>query len=95
MRRIFLTVLIALAFAVAVSAQGQGDLCHVYVVDVETARKALEGFVRTGNAKANTKALTVGQTVFPEFRSVIDEEALTTKSYPFPDSKLVITASAF
>lgn len=92
MRKIFLTTLMALACGVVASAQSRGDLCHVYVVDVETARKAFENLRETGASE--TKAL-AGQTVFPEFRSVIGEETLTTKSYPFPASKLVITASVF
>lgn len=95
MREILLATLIAMASGVAVSAQTRGDLCHVYVVDIETARKAFESLRETGNAKADAKALAAGQTVFPEFRSVIGEEILTTKSYPFPGSKLVITASVF
>jgi hypothetical protein len=95
MRKILLTTLIAIASGVAASAQTSGDQCHVYVVDVETARKAFESLSATGNAKADGKALTAGQTVFPEFSSVIGEETLTTKSYPFPGSKLVITASVF
>lgn len=89
MRKIFPTVLIALAFGIVASAQSQGDLCHVYVVDVETARQAFTA----DNVTPNTKP--AGLTVFPEFRSVIGEEELTTRSYPFPGHKLVITASVF
>jgi hypothetical protein len=89
MRKIFATVVIALGFGMVASAQSQGDLCHVYVVDVETARKALAA----GNVNPNTKP--AGLTVFPEFRSVVGEEILTTRSYPFPGNKLVITASVF
>jgi hypothetical protein len=89
MRKILSTILFGLAFGAVASAQSRGDLCHVYVVDVETARKALA----TGNVNPNTKP--PGLTVFPEFRSVIGEEELTTRSYPFPGNKLVITASVF
>jgi len=95
MRKILLATLIAMASGVAAAAQTRGDLCHVYVVDIETARKAFESLRETDNARADAKALAAGQTVFPEFRSVIGEEILTTKSYPFPGSKLVITASVF
>jgi hypothetical protein len=48
MRRVFLTVLIALSCGVVLSAQSRGDSCHVYVVDVETARKAFESFSEAG-----------------------------------------------
>lgn len=89
MRKILPTVLITLAFGIVASAQSLGDLCHVYVVDVETARKAFSA----GNVNPNTKP--AGLTVFPEFRTVIGEEELTTRSYPFPGNKLVITASVF
>jgi hypothetical protein len=89
MRKIFPTILIGLVFGVVASAQSRGDLCHVYVVDVATARKAFA----TGNVNLNTKP--PGLTVFPEFRSVIGEETLTTRSYPFPGNKLVITASVY
>jgi hypothetical protein len=92
MRKIFVTVLIALSFGVVSSAQSRGDLCHVYVVDVETARKAFENLGETGGVASGVGT---GQTVFPEFRSVIGEEELTTKSYAFPGNKLVITASVF
>lgn len=92
MRKIFLTALIALSCGVVSSAQSRGDLCHVYVVDVETARKAVESVSETGRVPSG---VATGQTVFPEFRSAIGEEELTTKTYPFPGQKLVITASVF
>jgi hypothetical protein len=95
MRTIFLAKLMILLLAGAGAAQNQGDLCHVYVVDVERAQKTLENFRETGNAEADAKTLSVGQTLFPEFRTVIGEEKLTTHSYPFPGSKLFITASVF
>jgi hypothetical protein len=59
------------------------------VVDLATARTALAA----GDVNPNTKP--AGLTVFPEFRSVIGEEELTTRNYPFPGHKLVITASVF
>ena len=92
MRKIFLTALIALSCGVVSPAQSRGDLCHVYVVDVETARKAFENLRETGR---DASGFATGQTVFPEFRSVIGEEELTTRTYPFPGHKLVITASVF
>jgi len=77
------------------SAQSQGDVCHVYVLDVAKARRAAESFTETGNAAADAKALSVGQTVFAEFSPVMGEEELTTKSYRFPGTRLMITASVY
>ena len=71
------------------------DTCHVYVVDVKAAAKALDNFKETGNEEADAKALSVGQTVFPEFRTSFIEEKLTTKHYDFPGHKFIITASVY
>ncbi|HJQ30566.1 MAG TPA: hypothetical protein VJ866_00225 [Pyrinomonadaceae bacterium] len=105
-----LCLLLAFAFAQAPSAAAQstatadgtpsaqaqaGDLCHVYLVDVEKARKALEEYRDTDDAARDTKAIADAQVVFPEFRTVVGEEQLTTKSYPFPGARLFITASVF
>ncbi len=94
MKRIItvLTVLIATSLA---GAQTRSDVCHVYVVDVAKATKAARSFRESGDAKADAKALAVGQTVLPEFRPVIGEEELTTKTYRFPGSNLIITASVY
>jgi hypothetical protein len=75
--------------------QTRSDVCHVYVVDVEKAQKAYERYRETGNAEADAKALLVGQTEFPAFHPVTGEEELTTKTYPFPGSDLIITASVY
>jgi hypothetical protein len=71
------------------------DACHVYVVDVAKAKHAFDTAARTDDEAAAEKALSAGQTIFTEFRPTIGEEELTTKHYPFPGSKLVITASVF
>jgi len=91
------SLLIIIAFVVPGRAQTQnrGDRCHVYIVDVQKARKAFESFSDTGDAKVDVKALTVGQKMFPEFLTVLGEEQLTTKTYRFPGSRLVITASVY
>jgi len=54
-----------------------------------------EDFRESGNAQQDARALSVAQTLFPEFQPMIGEEELTTKSYPFPHSNLVITASVY
>jgi len=76
-------------------SQNQGDTCHVYVVDAVKARRAFEDHRSTGNEEADNKAIAGAQTVFPEFRTVIGEEALTTKTYGFPHNKFIITASVY
>ncbi len=78
-----------------VTAGPYDDLCHVYVVDIEKARKAIDNFKETGNEAADLKKLEVGQTMFPIFIPKLGEEELTTKHYPFPNSKLIITASVY
>jgi hypothetical protein len=95
LRGVVSAALTVLLLAGVVVAQGRGDACHVYVVDVQKARKIVEEFHETGNAEADAKILAAGQTVYPEFRTVIGEEVLTTKTYPFPGSRLIITASVY
>jgi hypothetical protein len=93
MKNMVLASLIVL-FAVAITpAQTRKDVCHVYVVDVEMARKAAEDFQPTGDPQRDAKA--AGLTTFPEFNPTIGEEELTTKTYPFPGSPLMITASVY
>ena len=87
-----LTILLVLSTA---GAQSRSDICHVYVVDVAKARKVAANFNETGDAEADKKALSVGQTLFPEFHTVVGEEELTTKTYRFPGSNLIITASVY
>lgn len=87
-----LLVLLALGTA---GAQTRSDVCHVYVLDVAKTRKVAESFRETGNEEADAKALSFGQTVFPEFRPLIGEEELTTKIYKFPGGGFTITASVY
>ena len=87
-----LTILLATSFA---GAQTRSDVCHVYVVDVAKATQAAKSFRESGDAEVDARALAAGQTVFPEFRPVIGEEELTTKTYRFPGSNLIITASIY
>jgi hypothetical protein len=90
-KRLFLAALLLSLAAPAAPAQNAGDLCHVYVVDTEKARKAFEEYRATGD----TKAVAAAQVIFPEFRTVVAEEQLTTKAYPFPGGRLFITASVY
>jgi hypothetical protein len=86
-----------LLFALSLTAFAQSgkDRCHVYVIDLAKSKQAFEKFRGTGNAKADEKTLSAGQTLFPPFNPVIGEEELTTRHYQFPGSKLVITASVY
>lgn len=95
MRRIVIAKLMVFLLLGIAEAQTRSDVCHVYVVDVAQARKAVESFRESGSAEADAKALSVGQTVFPEFRPVKGEEELTTKTYRLPGSSLIITASVY
>jgi hypothetical protein len=87
MKRAILFLFIVFSGSMTVFSQAQVDTCHVYLVDVDKARAEYEA--------GNVKALTAAQTVFPEFFPKIGEEELTTKTYPFAGSKLVITASVY
>ena len=95
MKSLVIANLLILLMLGTASAQSQSDVCHVYVLDVAKARRAAESFTETGNAAADAKALSVGQTVFAEFSPVMGEEELTTKTYRFPGTRLMITASVY
>jgi hypothetical protein len=95
MRIIPAVSLMLLLLPAGAAAQTAGDACHVYVVDVAKARRALENFRETGNREADARALSAAQTLFPEFRTAVGEEELTTKHYPFPGGGMVITASVY
>ena len=87
-----LTFIIAIfsALGLASTAQAQGDVCHVYVVDSALAER-----YRNAPEKEQARLAKLAETIFPEFHPVIGEEELTTRTYPFPRSKLIITASVF
>jgi hypothetical protein len=87
-------LLMLVALLINPPADGK-DFCHVYVVDVEKARLAMENFKETGDERADAKALSAGQTIFPEFQPATGEEELTTKHYPFPAGNFTITASVY
>lgn len=87
MKNIVLASLIVL-FAVAIApAQTRKDVCHVYVVNVDLARKAA--------ADGDVKAMAAAQTSFPEFNPTMGEEELTTKTYGLPGSNHIITSSVY
>jgi len=87
--------LLMIFLACGVAAQTAVDTCHVYVVDLAKSNRALKTVETAESEEAVAKALAAAQTMFPEFQPKIGEEELTTKHYPFPGSKLVITASVY
>ena len=105
MKKTILAGLLVLLPAGAAAAQTQntapprneipGDSCHVYVVDVKKAEKAVEEYFNNRNQKAPSSGAEVGQTVFPEFLTTVGEEQVTAKTYPFPGSKLFILTRVF
>jgi hypothetical protein len=90
MRGLSILIAIVIYLGVTAAAQAQGDVCHVYVVDSALAER-----FRDASAKEQARLAKAAETDFPEFRPVIGEEELTTKTYRFPRSKLIITASVF
>ena len=95
MKRILLGCAIILLGLSAAKAQTRSDACHVYVVDVALGRKAIDRFMASEESEAAAKASTAGQTVLPQFKPLMGEEKLTTKTYRFPQSKLFISASVY
>jgi len=86
--------LICLAFFVCGNgfvAQAQKDVCHVYIIDQAKA----ERFAKAQTSEEEERLAAAAITLFPEFYPTVGEEELTTKTYRFPRSKLIITASVF
>jgi len=91
MKETAFALMILLIFATLSAAQATP--CHIYVVDVVGAKKAVEKLLNEGQTPGNIKAAQKADTMFPEFQPDYSEERLTTRSVPFPDSKKIITAS--
>jgi hypothetical protein len=82
----------------AFSQAEYSDVCHVYVVDALKALKLQDLYFETAEPETDEKYLKLkkqAETDFPEFKTKIGEEELTTKYFRFPKSKLIITASVF
>jgi hypothetical protein len=93
--RLCLIAPLLISFSGFAAGQSGADACHVYLVDVKGAEKAYQSLSPNATAADQTKALSSVMKILGEFSTKVGEEELTTKSYPFPDSKLVITASVF
>jgi hypothetical protein len=95
MKKLGLIAVMIVVLSGAALAQSNGDSCHVYFVDVSAAEKAYKSLPPDATQEAQAKALSSVMKILGEFTTVVGEEELTTRSYPFPDSKLTITASVF
>jgi hypothetical protein len=101
--KVIAAMLAGLCVSLVPSASGQStrDSCHVYVVDVKATiqfreKTDFEAFSKKSKSEQESmmNAAGVGKT-FDPFATKVGEEELTTKTYPFPGGKLVITASVF
>jgi hypothetical protein len=83
------------------SAQSKSDRCHVYVVDVKATQQFREktdlgALMRKPKSEQEAIINTAGLgKTFDEFATKVGEEELTTRTFPFPNGKQVITASVF
>jgi hypothetical protein len=83
------------------AAQTNTDTCHVYIIDNKATAEFREktdfgAFAKKSKQEqeAILNAAGVGKT-FDAFTTKVGEEELTTKTFPFPKGKYVITASIF
>jgi hypothetical protein len=93
--RLFTCAVLVLFFTPALAAgQNLSDYCHVYLIDMKVAEKALMKYP-TGNDQQDAKLLSSGTMIVGRFSPKIAEEELTTKIYQLPGADQIITASVF
>ncbi|HYO92505.1 MAG TPA: hypothetical protein VEQ40_12750 [Pyrinomonadaceae bacterium] len=90
-----LSILILLVALQAAAAQSMADACHVYLIDVEAAQKASDDYDRATTNEQREKALSGGIKILGKFSTKVAEEEMTTRTFPFPGSNYVITASVY
>jgi len=95
MRKLSSVIWLTLLISGMARAQGNTDACHVYWVDVKAAQQAFDNLGKNATQQAQARALSSVMKVLGEFTAKVGEEELTTRSFPFPESKQVITASVF
>ena len=96
MLKVNLSILILLfASQAAAAAQSLTDACHVYLIDIEAAQKAADAYDRATSAEQREKALSEGVKILGKFSAKVAEEEMTTKTFTFPGSNFVITASVY
>lgn len=93
-RLVSYATLILLFTPALVVGQNLSDYCHVYVIDMRVAKKALQK-CPTGDEQEDAKLLASGITIVGRFSPKIVEEEMTTKTYPLPGTDQIITASVF
>lgn len=89
-RGLYIILAICIAMGLAETTHAQVDVCHVFVVDSALAERWYNASI-----EEQPRLEKAAQTIFPEFKPKIGEEELTTKTYRFPRSKMIITASVF
>lgn len=99
-----ITLLVIFGFLLTTNsafAQSNSDTCHVYVIDNKATAQFREktdfdAFMKKSKQEqeAIMNAAGVGKT-YDEFTTKVAEEELTTKTFPFPKGKYVITASIY
>ena len=93
--KLFTRAILILFCAPALAAgQNLSDYCHVYLIDMKVAEKALMKY-QTGNDQQDAKLLASGTMIVGRFSPKIAEEELTTKTYQLPGTDQIITASVF
>ena len=93
--RLFICAVLVLFFTPALAAgQNLSDYCHVYLIDMKMAEKALMKYT-TGNDQQDAKLFASGTMIIGRFSPKIAEEELTTKTYQLLGSDQIITASVF
>ncbi|HUU13983.1 MAG TPA: hypothetical protein VM182_09770 [Terriglobia bacterium] len=85
--------LFCLLFCETVFAQ-QGDQCQVYLLDVEAGRAALEEYFKSHDQQ-QVKDTPDPENTLGTFSAEVGEEKLTTRHFPIPQTKLVVTAGVF
>ncbi|MDQ3817047.1 MAG: hypothetical protein M3362_05080 [Acidobacteriota bacterium] len=95
MKRFGIITVMLLSVSRLAFAQSNSDQCHVYLVDVKAAEQAYKSLPANASPEAQAKSLASVMKILGVFPAKISEEELTTRSFPFPNSKLVITASVF
>jgi hypothetical protein len=93
--KLMLSILTLLLLSQMATAQSSIDACHVYLIDHDAARAASEEYDKATTDEQRKKALSGGVRILGEFSPKVGEEELTTKTYAFPGSDSVITASVF
>jgi hypothetical protein len=95
MLRLILSIIILLVASQPIVAQSTTDDCHVYLIDMAAAQRASAAYDAATTDEQRAQALSGGVRILGEFSAKVAEEELTTKTYPFPGSNYVITASVY